>query len=68
MADDVVSSPQGAQGLEDDDTFEKEMSPEVCMQLPGPAVCQAVCGSRRQANENTPWPLSFGRAGSGEGC
>lgn len=66
-ADDVLGSPQGAPGLEDHDTFVKEMSPEVCVQLPGPAVCQAVCGSRRQANENTTWPLSFGRAGPGKG-
>jgi hypothetical protein len=54
----------------DEDTLMKQMrvtQPEVRMQLPGPNLCQAVCGSRRQANENTTWPLSFGRARSGKG-
>lgn len=58
---------RGAQGLEDHDAFAREMSPEVCVQLPGPAVCQAVCGSTRQENEKATWPLSFGRAGSCKG-
>ena len=67
-AEDVVGSPQGARGLEDHDTFAKEMSPEVFVQLPGPAVCQAVCGSRGQANEKTLWPCPLGELGLARGA
>lgn len=65
-AEDVAGS-RGAQGLEDHDASAREMSPEVCVQLPGPAVCQAVCGRPRQENEKATGPLSFGRAGSCRG-